>query len=80
MKPTLRAIINDNQLHGSTITTIYGGDNSQACNSTIKNFKQVGYAISIFFLSLTLAIYSIIKEVRVVSMCLELGMPNWSCV
>ena len=65
MKPTLRAIINDQKLHGSTMTSIYG---SASDNSTIKTFKQVGYAISIFFLLLTLAIYCVIKEVRVVSL------------
>ena len=65
MKPTLRAIINDQQLHRSTMTSIYG---SASDNSTIKAFKQVGYAISIFFLLLTLAIYWVIKEVRVVSL------------
>ena len=65
MKPTLRAIINDQQLHRSTMTSIYG---SASDNLTIKTFKQVGYAISIFFLLLTLAIYWVIKEVRVVSL------------
>ena len=65
MKPTLRAIINDQELHGSTMTSIYGSAND---NSTIKTFKQVGYAISIYFLLLTLAIYCVIKEVRVVSL------------
>ena len=65
MKPTLRAIINDQELHGSTMTSIYG---SASDNSTIKTFKQVGYAISIYFLLLTLAIYLVIKEVRVVSL------------
>ena len=71
MKPTLRAIINDQELHGSTMTSIYG---SASDNSTIKTFKQVGYAISIFFLLLTLTIYCVIKEVRVVS--LEIIIPH----
>ena len=69
MKPTLRAIINDQELWNSTststMTSIYG---SASDNSTIKTFKKVGYAISIYFLLLTLAIYLVIKEVRVVSL------------
>ena len=64
MKPTLRAIISDQKLHGSKMATVYG---SSSDNDTIRVFKQVGYGISIFFLLLTLAIYLVIKEVRIVS-------------
>ena len=64
MKPTLRAIISDQKLHGSKMATVYG---SSSDNDTIRIFKQVGYGISIFFLLLTLAIYFVIKEVRTVS-------------
>ena len=63
--PTLRAVINDKELHGSHMTTVYG---SSGDNTTIKTFKKVGYIISIFFLLLTLAIYFVIKEVRTVSL------------
>ena len=68
MKPTLRAIISDQKLHGSKMATVYG---SSSDNDTIRIFKQVGYGISIFFLLLTLAIYFVIKEVRTVSFHLK---------
>ena len=68
MKPTLRAVISDQKLHGSKMATVYG---SSSDNDTIRIFKQVGYGISIFFLLLTLAIYFVIKEVRTVSFHLK---------
>ena len=64
MKPTLRAIIHDKELIERKMTTVYGSAND---STTITTFKQVGYVISIFFLLLTLAIYCVIKEVRVVT-------------
>ena len=59
-----RAIIHDKDLYGSKTTTVYGSGKD---STTITTFKQVGYVISIFFLLLTLAIYCVIKEVRVVT-------------
>ena len=59
-----RAIIHDQELYGSKMTTVYGSGKD---STTITTFKQVGYVISIFFLLLTLAIYCVIKEVRVVT-------------
>ena len=78
MKPTLRAIISDQKLHGSKMATVYG---SSSDNDTIRIFKQVGYGISIFFLLLTLAIYFVIKEVRTVSFHLknEVKVQNQNC-
>ena len=60
-----RAIIHDQELYGSKMTTVYGSGKD---STTITTFKQVGYVISIFFLLLTLAIYCVIKEVRVVTL------------
>ena len=76
MKPTLRAIINDQKLHGSKMATVYG---SSSDNDTIRMFKQVGYGISIFFLLLTLAIYFVIKEVRTVSFHLKKEVKVQNC-
>ena len=76
MKPTLRAIISDQKLHGSKMATVYG---SSSDNDTIRIFKQVGYGISIFFLLLTLAIYFVIKEVRTVSFHLKNEVKVQNC-
>jgi hypothetical protein len=76
MKPTLRAIISDQKLHGSKMATVYG---SSSDNATIRIFKQVGYGISIFFLLLTLAIYFVIKEVRTVSFYLKNEVKVQNC-
>ena len=76
MKPTLRAIISDQKLHGSKMATVYG---SSSDNYTIRIFKQVGYGISIFFLLLTLAIYFVIKEVRTVSFHLKNEVKVQNC-
>ena len=62
IKPEFRAIINDEGLMESKIITIYGG--SDASSPRIRIFKQAGYAISLFFLLLTLILHCTVNEIR----------------
>ena len=62
LTPSLKAIINDYDLVGHDMTSVFGSKCTSGPNMIL--FKQIGYSVTIFFLLLTIIIHLGIIDIR----------------